>query len=96
MSSENQFKLTYATMFNPPEELHARFDSALQKIKSSLGKEQAMFIDGKDYLAGEKFEDRNPANTDEVLGGQANGRGFVDADAGRFRHEASDHRDRYP
>jgi len=68
MSSENQFKLTYATMFNPPEELHARFEAALQKIKASLGQEHAMFIDGKDVLAKEKFEDRNPANTDEVLG----------------------------
>jgi 1-pyrroline-5-carboxylate dehydrogenase len=68
MSSENQFKLTYATMFNPPEELHTRFDAALQKVKASLGKEHAMFIDGKDVFAKEKFEDRNPANTDELLG----------------------------
>ena len=68
MSSENQFKLTYATMFNPPEELHTRFDAALQKVKASLGKEHAMIIDGKDFFAKEKFEDRNPANTDEVLG----------------------------
>ena len=68
MSSENQFKLTYATMFNPPEELHSRFDAALKKLKSSLGKEHAMIINGKEVLAAEKFEDRNPANTDEVLG----------------------------
>ncbi len=68
MSSENQFKLTYATMFNPPEELHERFDAALKKVKASLGKEHAMIIDGKEYFASEKFEDRNPANTDEVLG----------------------------
>ncbi len=27
------FKLTYATMFNPPEELHTRFDAALAKVK---------------------------------------------------------------
>jgi len=46
MSSENQFKLTYATMFNPPEELHTRFDAALLKVKASLGKEHAMFIEG--------------------------------------------------
>ncbi len=68
MSSENQFKLTYATMFNPPEELHTRFDAALQKVKASLGKEHAMFIDGIEVFAKEKFENRNPANTDEVLG----------------------------
>ena len=28
------FKLTYATMFNPPEELHTRFDAGLDKIES--------------------------------------------------------------
>ncbi len=68
MSSENQFKLTYATMFNPPEELHVRYEQALQKVKASLGREHAMFIDGKDVFAKEKFENRNPANTDELLG----------------------------
>jgi 1-pyrroline-5-carboxylate dehydrogenase len=61
------FKLTYATMFNPPEELHAHYDMALAQQKNSLGQEFAMFIDGKDVLAGEKFEDRTPINTDGVL-----------------------------
>ena len=28
-----EFKLTYATMSNLPEELHARFDEALEKVK---------------------------------------------------------------
>ncbi len=28
------FKLTYATMFNPPEELHTQFDAALAKVRS--------------------------------------------------------------
>ena len=55
-------------MFNPPEELHERFNAALKKVKASLGQEHAMIIDGKDCLAAEKFEDRNPANTDELLG----------------------------
>ena len=32
------FKLTYATMFNPPEELHTRFDEALVKVKAGLAK----------------------------------------------------------
>ncbi|MBN2256475.1 MAG: aldehyde dehydrogenase family protein [Anaerolineaceae bacterium] len=68
MSAGSSFKLTYATMFNPPEELHTRFSNALDKIKANLGKEHAMIIDGKDVLAKEKFEDRSPANTDIVLG----------------------------
>jgi 1-pyrroline-5-carboxylate dehydrogenase len=63
-----EFKLTYATMFNPPEELHTRFEDALQKIKADLGKEYGMIIDGKDHFSEEKFEDHSPSNTDVLLG----------------------------
>ncbi len=63
----SNFKLTYATMFNPPEELHQRYDSALKKVKAGLGKEHGLFIDGKDIFSNEKFEDRSPINTDWVL-----------------------------
>jgi len=62
------FKLTYATMFNPPEELHTRFEEALGKVKAGLGKEYGMLIGGADRFADEKFEDRSPVNTDMVLG----------------------------
>jgi len=30
-----EFKLTYATMFNPPEELHKKFEEALKKPRLS-------------------------------------------------------------
>jgi 1-pyrroline-5-carboxylate dehydrogenase len=62
-----KFKLTYATMFNPPEELHIQYEAALSKTRANLGKEYAMLIDGKDVYADEKFEDRTPINTDTVL-----------------------------
>ncbi len=62
------FKLTYATMFNPPEELHERFDEALEAVKARLGQEYGMIINGEDVFAAEKFESRSPANTDVVLG----------------------------
>jgi len=68
MSVDSTFKLTYATMFNPPEELHASFEAALEKLRSNLGQEYAMIINGKDTFSDEKFEDRNPANTDQLLG----------------------------
>ena len=61
------FKLTYGTMFNPPEELHTGFDKAVTKLKSSLGKEYGMIIDGKDVFADEKFEDHSPVNTEWML-----------------------------
>ncbi len=62
------FKLTYATMFNPPEELHQRYDEALVEVKKHLGEEHGMLIAGKERFSAEKFEDRSPANTDLVLG----------------------------
>ena len=61
------FKLTYATMFNPPAELHTRFDAALAKVKAGLGREYPMIINNKDVFAGEKYERRSPVNTDWVL-----------------------------
>ena len=68
MSADGAFKLTYSTMFQPPEELHTRFDQALTDVRARLGAEHAMMINGQDRLAAEKFEDRSPANTDLVLG----------------------------
>ncbi|MCJ7436081.1 MAG: aldehyde dehydrogenase family protein [Anaerolineales bacterium] len=61
------FKLTYSTMFNPPEELHLGFDKAVERLKSNLGKEHGMLINNKDVFADEKFDDRSPVNTDLVL-----------------------------
>ena len=63
-----KFKLTYATMFNPPEELHTRFEEALEKTRANLGKEYGMIISGQERFADEKFEDRSPINSDLLLG----------------------------
>src|SRR5690349_17828651 len=61
------FKLTYATMFNPPEELHKGFDKAVTKLKANLGKKYGMIINGQDVFAEDTYEDRSPVNTDWVL-----------------------------
>jgi 1-pyrroline-5-carboxylate dehydrogenase len=61
------FKLTYATMFNPPEELHTGFDKAVEKLKQNMGQEYGMLINGKEVFADDKFDDRSPVNTDWVL-----------------------------
>lgn len=68
MDVQKSFKLTYGTMFNPPEELHTHFETALAKVKAGLGQEYGMIIDGKEHFAVEKFEDRSPTDTDVVLG----------------------------
>jgi 1-pyrroline-5-carboxylate dehydrogenase len=66
--SKETFRLTYATMYNPPEELHTNYEDALEKLRADLGKEYGMFIDGKDVFADEKYENRSPIDTDLLLG----------------------------
>ncbi len=63
-----KFKMTYATMFNPPEELHTRFDEALVTLKAKLGQEYGMIINNQERFASDKFEDRSPTDTGVVLG----------------------------
>ncbi|MCC7198681.1 MAG: aldehyde dehydrogenase family protein [Gammaproteobacteria bacterium] len=45
------FRLTYATMFDPPEAMHERFDAALAAVRSRLGIRQELFIAGRDVGA---------------------------------------------
>ena len=68
MAAASTFKLTYATMFNPPEELHTRFEETLAHTKRNLGQEYGMLIAGEDHFAAEKLTLRSPINTDMVLG----------------------------
>jgi 1-pyrroline-5-carboxylate dehydrogenase len=66
--AETTFKLTYATMFDPPEELHSHFEGVLAEVKANLGAEHGMIINGEDRFADQKFEDHSPSNTDQLLG----------------------------
>ncbi len=62
------FKLTYSTMFNPPEEMHQKYEKALAQVRANLGKDYGMMINGQDRFVEDKFEDRSPINTDWMLG----------------------------
>ena len=66
--SNSSFKLTYATMFNPPESMHTNFDKAVAKVHAGLGKDIPMLINGQDRFIEAKFDDRSPINTDWLLG----------------------------
>ena len=70
MSTGGHFKLTCSTMFEPPPELHQRFDASLAKIKAGLGREHGMRVAGKDLLSRDKFEVRSPINRDWLLVGE--------------------------
>lgn len=62
------FKLTYSTMFDPPEEMHARFEAALGTVRQSLGGSHAMFIDGHDVAGGHASVTHSPIDTRLHLG----------------------------
>jgi len=62
------FKLTYATMFDPPPEMHQRFETALAGVRDTLGAEHAHFIGGDAVVADELDEHRSPIDRDWLLG----------------------------
>src|SRR5512137_2788733 len=65
---EGQFRLTYATMFNPPEKMHTDFDAAVARFRTEMGKDVPMLINGQDRYSEAKFDDRSPINTEWLLG----------------------------
>ncbi len=63
----SNFELTYATMFDPPEELHERFEQALQTVQNDLGQKHGMIINGEEFFSDSEFEKFNPAQTEQLL-----------------------------
>lgn len=66
--AESNFRLTYSTMYNPPDELHANFETAVENLKQNLGQEYAMHINGQEVYTDEKFDDPSPIDTNLILG----------------------------
>jgi acyl-CoA reductase-like NAD-dependent aldehyde dehydrogenase len=62
------FRLTYATMFNPPEAMHERFEAALAKVSARLGERHGLFINGRDCDATQHAPRPSPIDTDLNLG----------------------------
>ncbi len=62
------FRLTYATMFDPPDVLHERFDAALASMRARLGARHALFLDGADVPSSQYVARPSPIDRDLVLG----------------------------
>src|SRR5947208_5422596 len=62
------FKLTYATMFNPPAEMHTRFDAALSELNRSLGATHPLYINGEDRVTAKHDTRRSPIDQRRILG----------------------------
>lgn len=74
------FKLTYATMFDPPEEMHTRFEATMKSVLTKLGRSYPLYIDGGDCPVPALLEKRNPADQEQILGSFA-AAGTAEADA---------------
>ena len=62
------FKLTYSTMFNPPAEMHERFEAALARVNANLGATHGLHIGGSD-VKGTNFDARcSPIDQRRLLG----------------------------
>jgi 1-pyrroline-5-carboxylate dehydrogenase len=62
------FKLTYATMHDPPESLHQAFEAALNRIRSKPPQSHALYIDGRDQPAAVTREKITPIDRGQSLG----------------------------
>jgi 1-pyrroline-5-carboxylate dehydrogenase len=62
------FKLTYATMFDPPAELHMWFDAALADVESALGATHTLHIDGVDCESAHHDVRNSPIDQRKLLG----------------------------
>jgi acyl-CoA reductase-like NAD-dependent aldehyde dehydrogenase len=83
------FKLTYSTMFNPPAEMHDRFERALAEVQAGLGAVHPFHIDGADTPAAEVDRRASPIDRDLIMGdfpvaGAGDARLAMDAAAAAF------------
>ena len=62
------YKLTYSTMFDPPPDMHARFDAAMREVRAQLGRRHLLHIDGADVDAATARDKRSPIDRDWLLG----------------------------
>ncbi len=62
------YRLTYSTMFDPPESLHQRFEAALDEARTKMGALHPMWIDGGPRVTASSFEVRSPIDSDWLLG----------------------------
>ena len=72
--SKPRIKITYATLRNDNEELHALYEQGVQEARAGLGAHHQNYIDGRwvDGSAG-TFEARSPIDRDLVVGTFAKG-----------------------
>jgi 1-pyrroline-5-carboxylate dehydrogenase len=68
-----RIKITYATLRNDNEELHALYEAGLEKAQARLGEYHRNFIDGQERDGEGTFEVRSPIDSNILVGTFAKG-----------------------
>ena len=66
--ADQTFRITYATMSADNEELQRRFDEAVVRVKSELGRDYPVVVNGEERWNDDRYEERSPIDTDVVIG----------------------------
>ncbi|HYN63324.1 MAG TPA: aldehyde dehydrogenase family protein, partial [Candidatus Limnocylindrales bacterium] len=66
-STTPRMKITYATLSADNEELQAAFDSAVKRVRGTLGASYPMLIGGEERRGRQEFDDRSPIDGDIVV-----------------------------
>ncbi len=69
------YQLTYSTMFDPPPEMHTRFEAALDEVRGGLGRKHSLHIAGRDVETGASKEKHSPIDRNWLLGSFAQASG---------------------
>ncbi|MFM8944080.1 MAG: aldehyde dehydrogenase family protein [Actinomycetota bacterium] len=65
---DQTFRVTYATMSAENEELQRRFDEAAARVRSELGKDHPIVVNGEERWNDDRYEERSPIDDDVVIG----------------------------
>jgi len=64
----SRIKITYATLRNDNEELHARYEEGIVRARQELGRTHPMYIGSEERSSDSLFEDRSPIDDNLVVG----------------------------
>lgn len=62
------FKLTYSTMFEPPESLHESFEAALARLRAVAPSDHGLYIDGENCAGASARDKSSPIDMSVKLG----------------------------
>ncbi len=71
--AQQSFRITYATMTADNEELHQRYEEAVEKARSELGAEHPFYVNGEERWGEGFHEERSPIDSEIVVGKFAQG-----------------------